>query len=160
MNLTLKSFYGLFKDTIKTEIITSPRLFKISFETTFQFINQFETEVLNYRRKNNLWENNCLEVFLATNAEEYFEINLAPEGLWNCYNLKSYRSELIESDIIRLVDVVKQKNKVVFSFDLGEVSPTKCNITAIAKNDNLIDYFAINHGKKPDFHCQKNFVDI
>ena len=43
-------------------------------------------------RKNNLWEETCLELFLAPdNADHYWEFNCSPAGHWNIYHFRSYR---------------------------------------------------------------------
>ncbi len=48
-------------------------------------------------RADNLWQSTCFEAFLSANQSSdssYFEINLAPDGQWNFYQLTSYRQNL------------------------------------------------------------------
>ena len=44
------------------------------------------------RRKDRLWEETCLELFLGTtDSAEYREFNLSPAGHWNVYRFDRYR---------------------------------------------------------------------
>jgi len=48
---------------------------------------------LSRRRRDELWKQTCLEIFIADVASEgYVEMNLAPSGDWNLYAFDSYRS--------------------------------------------------------------------
>ena len=48
-------------------------------------------------RKNNLWEETCLELFLGPdNSDHYREFNLSPAGHWNVYHFSSYREGMRE----------------------------------------------------------------
>ncbi|TSA01051.1 MAG: hypothetical protein D4R80_00065, partial [Deltaproteobacteria bacterium] len=53
------------------------------------------------RRRDRLWEETCLELFLGTDdSGEYWELNLSPAGHWNVYRFTSYREGMREETAI------------------------------------------------------------
>ena len=46
------------------------------------------------RRRDRLWEETCLELFLGEEgSERYWEFNLSPAGHWNVYRFEFYVSD-------------------------------------------------------------------
>ncbi len=53
------------------------------------------------RRRDRLWEETCLELFLGTEGSgEYWEFNLSPSGHWNVYRFTSYREGMREETAV------------------------------------------------------------
>ena len=49
------------------------------------------------RRRDRLWEETCLELFLGTeDSDRYWEFNLSPSGNWNVYRFTRYREGMGE----------------------------------------------------------------
>lgn len=112
-------------------------------------------------RKDNLWENTCLELFLLNSQTgEYIEINISPWGDWNCYLFSCYRKDMRAYNLgapwVKKVGNLGWKltiDRPHFSFD-------KINIAAVLKyRSGTKEYWALSHpGSQPDFHNESAFL--
>jgi len=51
------------------------------------------------KRKDDLWKNDCFEIFWDFGGEDYFELNLSPTGHWQVYSFLSERKGRAEFDV-------------------------------------------------------------
>ena len=125
-------------------------------------------------RSDQLWESTCFEFFLApVKGKHYWEFNLSPDGSWNFYSLKSYRSELREAQEVLTPPVVERKlqakrGQLQFSLDLTDLIAAnplllqefKMACSAVIKwQGEETSYYALQHPQlKPDFHHPEGFV--
>jgi hypothetical protein len=120
-------------------------------------------------RKQGLWEETCLEVFLAVkDARQYWEVNLSPSGNWNVYRFSAYRLGMQEEAAFTSLPfrVERGKDPFLLGVDLpldgiiGPETPLEVGISAVIRlrNDEMT-YWALNHpGQKPDFHRRESFT--
>ncbi len=120
-------------------------------------------------RRNNLWEETCLEIFLAPdNSEHYWEFNLSPAGHWNIYQFKSYRKGMREEQAFTSLPFIvsRQEDNFLFSLDIGldKIVPSDqtidVGISAVIKSiDGELTYWALEHsGTEADFHRRDTFI--
>ncbi len=129
------------------------------FQVDKDFLGFFSDEILKYRREHGLWEGNCLEIFLGTDEDVYYELNFSPISRWNCYKFDSYRSGMTISDDIRLksIELITQK-KIQFTLDPGDIEITEFNLSAVVQEKSHLSYYALSHkSDKPDFHDRSLF---
>ncbi len=117
-------------------------------------------------RANDLWKTTCFELFLSqAGSSDYYEINLSPDGKWNAYYFKSYRTPQppAESTEISLQKIRWSEDTLRATFDFKNKNLLNlqwdCSMTAVIEtNSNQKFYFATSHeGEKPDFHLRKSF---
>ncbi len=116
------------------------------------------------KRVDGLWETTCLELFLGTDNENYFEFNFSPAGDWNAYAFDSYRKGMrpAEADVV-IEDVGFDREKFrmrgslrgrFFSRAVSDVGATAV-VETYGKQKH---YWAVKHaGTKPDFHLRSGF---
>jgi len=120
-------------------------------------------------RKNSLWQNTCMEFFIAvSDLPQYWEFNLSPSGDWNVYSFQNYREGMKEESAFASlpfrvhrqpecfqIDIVCDLKKITDKFGLTEIG-----ISAVVKHKNSeLRYWALKHcGSKPDFHLRENFI--
>ncbi len=120
-------------------------------------------------RRRGLWEETCLEFFLAPNdACHYWEFNLSPAGTWNVYRFTSYRQGMKEESAIAGIPFTVTSDKhvlqVSMKLDLGGIIPAgtllKIGISAVIRtHGGGTTHWALVHtGPKADFHNRDNFV--
>jgi len=120
-------------------------------------------------RKNKLWEETCLELFLADKiAPSYWEFNLSPSGCWNVYRYEAYRKgmkeEIVFSELPFIVFRDDNALKLCLEFDISKIIrpalKLEAGICAVIKDtDGAIAYWALTHsGGKPDFHRRDSFI--
>ena len=107
-----------------------------------------------YVRSDNLWQDTCLELFIGdADDHQYWELNLAPHGGWNCYRLTGYRTGITPSDDFELLnlDVDPQRFRAELRFG---ILPERMTIgpSAVIREGEKLAYFALQHQDKPDFH--------
>jgi len=114
------------------------------------------------QRRALLWKENCFELFLRLPCQtNYWEINLAPGGDWNCFSFTNYRENLKESQDIQIHQFLSQNQKDYFCLEtildlkrqtsrLSEMAWV--GFAAVLENQNGLNYFAVTHETKPDFH--------
>ena len=115
------------------------------------------------RRRDRLWEETCLELFLWTEGSgEYWEFNLSPSGHWNIYRFTSYRKGMIEETAIASLpfDVRRDSGTLILTaeFNVGRIVPAGKDLAAtvaavIGETDGGKSHWAPVHpASRPDFH--------
>jgi hypothetical protein len=115
------------------------------------------------QRTDELWRSTCCELFLGdADGEGYTELNLCPSGRWNCYRFDRYREGMREADCaplnIRSGPGWLEASWWTNTRESFYVGPA----TVLADRQGHIDYLALRHGDKPDFHdrCQHVLVQL
>ena len=68
------------------------------------------------KRADELWKATCFEMFIKnSNAKEYWELNIAPNGSWNFYRFSDYKKDMQEESRVLTP-------KVLFKQERDEVS--------------------------------------
>lgn len=124
-------------------------------------------------RKKGLWENTCLELFVAArDCDQYWEFNLSPSEDWNVFRFEHYRNEryadkLREEHLIASLPFRTQRQSELFSldmeFDLDKLIRKgqflEIGIGAIITFNKDKTYWALTHcGSIPDFHRRDSFI--
>jgi hypothetical protein len=120
-------------------------------------------------RRSGLWEETCLEFFLAVkNAQPYWEVNLSPSGHWNVYRFSTYREGIQEEVAFTSLPFRVDQGKDSFLLDVdlpldGIISPEtplEAGVSAVIKlRSGQMTYWALSHpGQKPDFHRRESFI--
>lgn len=132
------------------------------------------------KREMNLWEKSCFEIFIRPlNTEAYLEFNLSPNGDWNAFVFKDYRTPLMEDGALTLAPM--QKDPVCATTGIPRSDApwrldVQIDLSHLPKEFHLpanrmiglscvlkdlkggLHYFALSHpGEKPDFHHQESF---
>lgn len=121
------------------------------------------------RRKDRLWEETCLELFLATaDSAEYWECNLSPSGHWNVYRFTRYREGMREEAAITSLpfDVRRDSEALILTaeFSVGKIVPAGKELSAmVAAVIGAIDggkshWAAVHPAIRPDFHRRDGFA--
>jgi len=121
------------------------------------------------KRRGRLWEETCLELFLAKKGDErYWEFNFSPAGHWNVYRFASYREEMQEEAMFSSLPfrVGVEPEAIRFSADLGigKILPAdwtvEAAVSAVVRTlDGRTSHWALVHaGPRPDFHRRKGFT--
>ncbi len=115
-------------------------------------------------RKHGLWHNTCFELFVSTKKlTSYHELNLAPDGHWNCYGFTGLRTGMHEST--QLVPVSAKSTstpegaslEVVLSVTPEFAMASNIGLSAIVEQTpTKLLYYGLRHGKHPDFHDPAN----
>ena len=120
-------------------------------------------------RKNRLWEETCLELFLAqTGRESYLELNLSPAGHWNAYRFSSYREGMREEEGIAslpfAVRVEPGALRLSLCLEIGKIAgrgqSIEAGICAVVRTaSGGTSHWALAHaGPRPDFHRREGFA--
>ena len=113
------------------------------------------------QRVNELWRSTCCELFIGeADSNEYIEINICPSGRWNCFRFDSYREGMCEA-VWQPRDIRSGPGWLEANWP-HELDPV-CHIgpaAVLADRQNHMDYLALRHGDRPDFHdrCQHVLV--
>ena len=121
------------------------------------------------RRKDRLWEETCLELFLGTaDSGEYWELNLPPSGHWNVYRFTGYREGMREeaaySSLPFAVRIGPNTLELSMELDVGMIIPAGETIEAgvaavIGTIDGVKSHWAPVHpASRPDFHRREGFA--
>ena len=135
------------------------------------------------QRRDQLWQSTCFEAFIGrADQPGYWELNLAPNGDWNCYALSGYRQGLQPERRIQAVPFeVKQRPingelnvlnqllnlqeleltlKVPFGALIPAASAVELSVTAVLEDVSQgCSYWAWRHsGPEPDFHRRESFL--
>ena len=142
----------------------------LTFEVTGNIdLIQWPSELpLIAERKDALWEHTCLEAFFSPSTESsapYVEINCAPQGHWNFYQLTSYRQGLapLSEGKVTLKSREQIPGGVKFSIlakGLPWNGPLHVGLTAVVEMaDGEMSYWALSHAEnEADFHSKKSFT--
>lgn len=120
-------------------------------------------------RRDRLWEESCLEIFLAAKgSERYWEFNLSPSGHWNAYRFTSYRMQMREEpaflSLPLRVRATPQGLRLSLELDIGKVVPAgevvDAAVAAVIKTPSGgTSHWALVHpGPRPDFHRRDGFA--
>ncbi|HAA03588.1 MAG TPA: hypothetical protein DCE18_09480 [Syntrophobacteraceae bacterium] len=120
-------------------------------------------------RTNGLWEETCLELFLAVrDSPHYWEFNLSPAGNWNVYRFAAYRDGMQEeraySELPFLVEIQPKALSLALDAPLDPIAPAgedlEVGICAVIRDRNgQLSYWALSHrGPRPDFHHRGSFT--
>ena len=120
------------------------------------------------RRRNRLWEETCVELFLAIDdSGAYWELNLSPSGHWNVYRFTGYREGMREEAAIASlpIDVRSDPGTLLLAAEcgIGAIVPAHRGIAAtvaavIRTNDEGRSHWAPSHpAYRPDFHRRDGF---
>jgi hypothetical protein len=128
------------------------------------------------QRRDQLWQSTCFEAFIGRAGQPgYWELNLAPNGDWNCYALNGYRQGLQpEPRIQALPFVLKQRQlegeldqlELTLSLPIGALIPAasalELSVTAVLDDvSHGCSYWAWLHsGPEPDFHRRESFLPL
>lgn len=121
------------------------------------------------QRRDRLWEETCLELFLAPRGGEgYLELNLSPAGHWNAYRFDSYREGMREEGAFAALPFRVRGGPGVLALslalDLGKLAPGNRDLEASAcavvrTTDGRTSHWAAAHpGPRPDFHRRDGFT--
>lgn len=120
------------------------------------------------RRRDELWQATCLELFLALPGQEaYREFNLSPSGHWNIYQLDGYRRGLRPDPAWTALPFTRHDEAGMLRLSLATSLPPElaaapqlqAAITAVLQHQNgRCDYWALLHpGPEADFHRREGF---
>jgi hypothetical protein len=120
-------------------------------------------------RTNGLWENTCLEFFLARKGDKgYWEFNLSPDGHWNVYHFESYRQGMQEETAFGSLPFLVSRQPESVSLDLTAAlekiiprqPPLEIGVAAVIKSiGGESSYWALTHkGARADFHRRDGFI--
>ena len=121
------------------------------------------------RRKDRLWEETCLELFLGTaDSGEYWELNLSPSGHWNVYRFDGFRKGMREEEEVTSlpidVRIGPDALELSMALEVGKILPAGATIEAgVAAVIRTIGggkcHWALaHHGPRPDFHRREGFA--
>lgn len=124
-------------------------------------------------RADNLWQSTCFEAFLSITQNPdspYFEVNIAPDGRWNLYQLTSYRQNLLPVANIPMPAIQVDASELTYKLQARwqHLSPEVFNhsfhvgLTVILESQKgEKSYWALAH-KSPqaDFHNKASFTVI
>lgn len=121
------------------------------------------------RRKDRLWKETCLELFLGTaDSGEYWEFNLSPAGHWNVYRFTRYREGMREEPAITSLpfDARRDSEALILTaeFGIGKIVPAGKDLAVgvaavIGTIDGGKSHWALVHpAPRPDFHRRDGFA--
>ena len=146
--------------------------FEFKFTGNFDDSIVFSPEEISPKRMNELWTSTCFEAFFGWEKEpEYWELNLAPSGNWNCYTFESYRSFMREE---KEVVLLRKELKLTRGHFLIEIQlppdllvpdePLFIGLSAVIEEKGKepgqknIRYWSLAHAEDhPDFHNRVGF---
>lgn len=118
-------------------------------------------------RRDKLWRETCLELFVTDDSERYFEFNFSPSGDWQCYEFLRYRqpsNELVEIAAPTIhSDNIGQELVYTVELDISPLAvttPLRIGIAAILQHhDGHLDYYSLAAPRElPDFHLRDSFI--
>jgi hypothetical protein len=124
------------------------------------------------QRRDRLWEDTCLELFLAEKgSKRYWEFHLSPAGHWNVYRFASYRSERQEESAFSSLPfrvrtepgALRLSLDLVFGGILPEGKAIEAAVCAVirAATGGMTCWALAHTGPRPDFHRRTGFrLDI
>ena len=129
------------------------------------------------QRQFGLWQHHCFELFIGElESNAYWELNLAPNGNWNCFEFSDYRKGQRESEAYSLAGLQAvrsaQSYRLEANIDIKPILKKKglealglearglekrslalsLGASAVIATATQLNYFSIRHGATPDFH--------
>ena len=115
-----------------------------------------------------LWQHHCFELFLGeAGSTAYWELNLAPNGNWNCFGFSDYRQDQKESDRCELTEFSAVRRGRTYQLEARilihpALQSSDCVLSlgaaAIIETASDLNYFSIRHGTTPDFHHRDHHI--
>ena len=112
--------------------------------------------------KENLYLNDCFELFLGSGSE-YLEWNISPTGHWNGYAFANYRqNKPVDVNLFKPLDYSVKFQHPTFTTNLtlpwrpvrellSGKDPYKIQISVVEMNDKQMNYWALDHKRaNPD----------
>jgi hypothetical protein len=120
------------------------------------------------QREFGLWQHHCFELFLGeAGSTAYWELNLAPNGNWNCFGFSDYRQDQKESDRCALTQISATGRGPTYELEARILTNPSFQTTdavlslgaaATIKTATDLHYFSIRHGVTPDFHHRDHHI--
>lgn len=114
------------------------------------------------QREDALWQHHCFELFIGdAGSSLYWELNLAPNGNWNCFEFSDYRQHQRASDRFALSGFRAVRLGLTYQLEASILTNPPLQTSgailslgaaAIIATASELNYFAICHGASPDFH--------
>ena len=121
----------------------------------------FPKSIKNLEKGFELWKKTCLECFFFDEkSDQYFEVNVSPEGKYDLMSFKSYRQKTNKEAPIQVSDLTIKKSQslITVSFHLKTEFSSLYSISPTVILDTPAEqlFFAQKHIKtRPDFHLKK-----
>lgn len=127
----------------------------------------FSYRASRFVRQDFLWEQNCLECFVA-HADGYLEMNVSFDGAYNLYYFDGYRTPNVMPPVCDTKATLALKYSHLDNFLVRHISlqlndartPTQINPTVILYQHKQPIYYAVHHATPPDFHNQRYWIDV
>ena len=123
------------------------------------------------RRRDELWQATCLELFLALPGQEaYREFNLSPSGDWNVYRPDGYRQGLRPDPAWTALPLsrrdpdpattLEMRLTTTLPAELAAAAELEVAVTAVLQQQSgSCSYWALRHpGPEADFHRRDGFA--
>lgn len=130
------------------------------------------TAPLQINRQMDLWNHTCFEWFIKPKGQNnYWEFNLSPQGSWNVFSFKDYRSKIEIENRAHLLffdrkitgtkqidfSSVIEFNSIFNDKKISEFSMNICSVIEDKKQQK--SYWSLIHlQNKPDFHHPSHFI--
>ena len=114
-------------------------------------------------RKDELWRHTCLELFIGEPGNKrYAELNLSPSGDWQSYHFDDYRDGMTLSNELLVeriaADAESKQLSAMVRMNI-DIDPLLLGPAAVIEfTDGNLHYFALEHGKQPDFHQRAFYI--
>ncbi|MBT4162859.1 MAG: hypothetical protein HOC70_11915 [Gammaproteobacteria bacterium] len=114
-------------------------------------------------RADGLWQSTCFEIFLGQpDTPSYLELNLSPDGGWNCYKFDDVRTGMTTSDGFEVTDIETRGELIEARVRWPGATTSESwslGLSAVIEMaDSNLQYYALSHGDKPDFHDPSRHV--
>ena len=116
-------------------------------------------------RASKLWQSTCFELFVGNPDQAgYLEFNFSPSGQWNCFSFSDYRQGMQEYTGFEPINLrsafpdmnIELSQQSIFRNPSNQIS---LGVSAVLQSsDDVLLYFSLAHGDKPDFHLRTHHV--
>ena len=155
--------------TIKGDITHTHQAIVLSFVLQGNLGDIVLPAATEQRRDDNLWQTTCLEMFWAEEGRQnYWELNLAPNGAWNVYAFAEYRTGMHREERVAEPRIEIQHTPERFSLTAelditslhADNAPLRVGVSAVLQHrDSRLSYWALTHSaERPDFHAPQSFL--
>jgi hypothetical protein len=117
-------------------------------------------------RADGLWQQSCVEAFIALDDAAYLEFNFSPSGEWAAYRFDGYRAGMRNADLPAPqigVQMEAGRLAIAVAIDLSALPRDHAlpiGLSAVIEDaDGDFSYWALAHPpEKPDFHDRTCFA--
>ena len=151
-----------------TLVYESSTTLRLTVQLKGSIASEFEDVTQVGQREFELWQHNCFELFLGEpGSAAYWELNLAPNGNWNCFGFNDYRQDQKESDRCALTEFSAVRRGRTYQLEarilIHPALQSSCCVlslgaAAIIETASDLNYFSIRHGTTPDFHHRDHHI--